>query len=369
VGATDACARSPLLIGGFALAAPVSDEVLLRRLEALERRKSRHLEELAAIEREKSKIAQLQALAAELKFIVTPVPVEPVEAPSDLPLTIEALAELFRTDKRSAYQEVRPSSRQQYDKMIRQIIKRCGKDKVADLDVRRLQRFYDEYANAGKKSMGHGFITQLRGLARFGMTELKNSDCEKLAFILHGMHFKNVEPRKGKTLSPEQAAAIIAKANELGLHSIALAQAFQFYCRLTQKDVVGEFVPISDSVYSEIIRGTEKWARGIRWNEISDDWILTHTPSAGGGEIQIRLTDYPQVMKEIMDEIKRLGRRPQSGPIVVKDDTRQPYSLNTFRFLWRKAANAAGVPTTVYNRDSRPTIERVIPTNRRSFKR
>lgn len=348
---------------------PMSDEALLRRLEALQRRKARHLEELAAIEREESEIAQLQALAAKLKFVVTSAPVEPAAAPSDFPLTIEALAEFYRTDKRSAYQEVRPSSRMQYDKMIRQIITRCGENKVADLDASRLQGFYDEFANVGKIAMGHGFITQLRGLARFGMNELKNSDCEKLAFILHGMHFRNVEPRKGKTLSPEQAAAIIAKAHELGMHSIALAQAFQFYCRLTQKDVIGEFVPISDSVYSEIIRGAEKWARGLRWNEISDDWILRHTPSAGGDDIQIRLTDYPQVMKEITDEIKRLGKRPQSGPIIVKDDTRQPYSQNTFRWLWRKAANAAGVPPTVYNRDSRPTVERETPATKRTLKR
>jgi hypothetical protein len=347
----------------------MSDEALLRRLEALERRKARHLEELAAIEREEHKIAQLQALAAELNFDVTPKPVEVATTASDSPLTIEVLAELYRTDKRSPYQEVRPSSRKQYDKMIRQIVKRCGNAKVADLDTRKLQGFYDEYANADKISMGHGFITQLRGLVRFGMNELKDADCEKLAFILHGMHFQNVEPRKGKALSPGQAAAIIAKAHELGFHSLALAQALQFYLGMKQADVIGQWVPLADSVYSEIIRKNQKWARGLRWNQISDDWIMEYIPSSGGDAVQWRLADYPVVIAEVKDALRRLGNRSKSGPIIIDERSNRPYLENQFRLDWRKTADAAGIEKTVYNRDSRPTIEREAPVNRRNFKR
>jgi hypothetical protein len=347
----------------------MSDEALLRRREALERKKARLLEELTATEREETKIAQLQALAEELKYDLVPKPAEPATAPLDSPLTIEMLAELYRTDKRSPYQEVRPASRKQYDKMIRQVVKRCGNAKVADLEAPKLQGFYDEYANAGKISMGHGVITQLRGLARFGMTELRDTDCEKLAFILHGMHFQNVESRKAKPLSPEQVAAIIAKAHELGFHSLALAQALQFHLGMKQADVIGQWVPLADSVYSEIIYKNQKWARGLRWNQINDDWILEYIPSSGGDAVQWRLTDYPAVMAEIKDALRRLDSRSKSGPVIIDERSGRPYHENQFRLDWRKAADAVGIPKTVYNKDSRPTNEREAPANRRNFKR
>jgi len=46
-------------------------------------------------------------------------------------------------------------------------------------------------------------------------------------------------------LSEEQADAIRVEAHKQNRASIALAQAFQFDTALSQKDVVGEWVPIS----------------------------------------------------------------------------------------------------------------------------
>jgi hypothetical protein len=321
----------------------MSDEALLRRLEALESKKARHLEELAAIEREANEIAQLQALAAKLNFVVSPAPTDTAHVPTDSPLTIKTLAELYRTDERSPYQEVKASSRATYDKMIKQIIILCGDSAVGDLDKEKIDGFYKKWADHGKVAMAHAFVTKLRGLVRFGMNELKDKDCEKVAFILHGLYFQTVEPRK-ESLTAAQVDAIRARAHELGLHSVALAQAFQFYCRLKQVEVIGEWVPIGEAPLSDIIRGTDKWVGGICWNEIEEDWSLRG----------LHLPDFPAVFAEITDEIRRLGKRPKSGPVIVDEHNNRPYTPNNFRLAWRKAADAAGIPKGLRNADSRP---------------
>lgn len=282
---------------------------------------------------------------------------------SAVSLTIKGLADAYRTDPGSPYKAVRTASRKSYDRSINLLVGHSGTTKVSDLDSQKIQAIYDNWARNDKIAMAHGIVTMLRGLVRFGMNVLKDDDCKNVAIILHGMQFPYPKRRQDR-LTREQAYAICSKAHELGLHSIALAQAFQFDCMLSQKDVIGEWVPNSEPGMSEVTDGTNKWINGIRWNGIDDNLTLYHHPSAGGDFIEIDLSMCPMVM----EEIKRLGSRPKSGPIIVKDDTKQPYAENTFRYLWRKAADAAGIPKTIYNRDSRPPIEREI-RSRGSLKR
>jgi hypothetical protein len=332
--------------------------------ELLERERARLLVEAAAkaaeAEAAAAKAAEVERDMADLDRIMAKYMTADSDAPLS-PLTIADLAERYRTDERSPYQTVRSSSRKTYDKLIKSLIQHCGPSKVADLAVQdKIQALYEKCVAGDKIAMAHALMTKLRGLAHFGMNVLEDTDCKNVAFILHTMTFPTVKSRK-EGLTVEQAENIRVKAHELGLHSIALAQAFQFECRLTQKDVIGEWVPITDSTKSQItgiIRGSEKWVRGLCHNEISDDWILRHTPSAGGNDIEIDLKNFPVVMDELTAEIRRLGKRPKSGPIIVKDDTREPYAENTFRYLWRKVATATGVPKKIHNRDSRPTAQR-----------
>jgi hypothetical protein len=86
------------------------------------------------------------------------------------------------------------------------------------------------------------------------------------------------QPRN-EVLSAEQADAIRAHAHEIGWHSIALAQAFQFELLLRQKDVIGEWVPMSEpGVALETWKG-QKWLRGLIWSEIDDNLVLRHVTS------------------------------------------------------------------------------------------
>jgi len=142
-----------------------------------------------------------------------------------------------------------------------------------------------------------------------------------------------------------------AKAHEMGHHSIALAQAFQFECTLRQKDVIGEWVPLNELGTTEVIdqRYEIKWLRGIRWSEIDEDLILVHETSKKNKEITVNLRLAPMVM----EELALLGERPTIGPLIVEERTGLPWRNHFFRRKWRDVARACGLPDTVKNMDSR----------------
>jgi hypothetical protein len=159
--------------------------------------------------------------------------------------------------------------------------------------------------------------------------------------------------RQQQTIDLDQTKALIRVAHEKGFDSVALAQAFIFDCSLNQRDVIGEWVPISEKGASDLIKRGKKWVRGIRWNEIGDDLILEHTLSKGQ-KVRINLNS-----KElVLDELKRFSSRPSGGPIVVNERNNLPWDDSSFRLVWRQMARAAGIPDDVHNEFK--TAKRVV---------
>lgn len=136
----------------------------------------------------------------------------------------------------------------------------------------------------------------------------------------------------------------------LGFPSIALAQAIQFDLRCRQKDVIGEWVPVKEAGISTYPPyAGRKWLYGMRWEEISSRLRLQHPASKTGKMIDRTLSLYPMIMAEL-DQIPVEKRK---GPLVICDLSWRPWKSNHFRAKWRECADAAGVPKTVYNMDSR----------------
>ena len=122
------------------------------------------------------------------------------------------------------------------------------------------------------------------------------------------MRFERPPPiSDDRRLKPFKAEQIITRANEVGMHSIALAQAFQIDCGLKQKDLIGEYLPLSDPADGAIY-GDEKWARGIVWEEItpgpSGDFMLRHVTSWTNKEMEFLLTNEttPSVVPRLVSE-------------------------------------------------------------------
>jgi hypothetical protein len=316
--------------------------------EAMEREKARLLEEAAAkaaaIDRD---MAELERIVAKYDLDLTAARKAAASSNNESELDIANLAHRYQADKNSPYARLRYRTREHYRSCLKRIIADCGEDKLAKLKRSDIQRLHNGWSVSGP-AMAHAILAVFRILINYGTTVLEDSECERLAGVLHAMRFKTSKPRKTEYLTEEQVTKIVNKAHQMGHHSLALAQAFQFDCKLGQRDVIGEWVPNSEPGVSDVIHENAKWLRGIRWDEITN-LILRHTISKNLSEIEVDLRKAPTVLRELA----LLGPAQRKGPIVISEQTDLPYKAHDFRALWRKVANAAGIPKSVKNMDSR----------------
>lgn len=282
------------------------------------------------------KIGDREAAASAPPIEAAPPAADSVDR---LGLTMGQLIQQYREDPRSPYLNVRHTSRVSYDRNLKRIEIDYGQRRLADLKKADLQSFHDQWAAGGKLANGHALITQTRMLLAFGADALDSLDCGRLSTVLRQMNFTPPE-RKSRRLLTAHVHAIINKARQDGILSVALAMAFQFGCRFLQADVLGEWVPITEPGEELLIDGDQKWIRGLRWSEIDANWILRRP-----GLQEINLKEIPLVV----DELKRIGTLPPSGPIVVDEETGKPYLAWRYRRLWRDIADAAEVPKDVKN--------------------
>jgi hypothetical protein len=284
--------------------------------------------------------AALRQGAAVVREQATPKPTDSQDGHHVV--IVHDLLREYRKDPQ--FLKVQFRARKNYELRCDRIDKDCGSDRLADLKWPDIQRLYNGWSSGGaKKATGHSTITMFRIAVNFGANKLGNSECVRLSVLLRGMRFKTPNVRTER-LTLDQAKSIIAKAHRMGRDSIALAQAFQIEAGLMQMDCIGDWVPNSEPGVSDVMVGNEKWLRGLRWNEIDDNFVLDHP-----GYEPIDLKGFQLVMSEI----SRRGERLPSGPMIVDEDTGQPFSSSKFRKLWRRIATAAGVPKGVKNMDSR----------------
>ena len=355
----------------------MSDEAPLTPREAMEREKARLLKEAAAkqaeaaaIDRDLAELERLAVLAAKYNFVVTPASGAGAAAQKNerqgFDGSVASLVHHYRTDPRSPYRQLQHSTRLYYDRLIKHIVEAHGDKKLVDLKTPEIQGIYGDWKQRGNP-MAHALATMLRGLVNFGASVLANNDCERISVVLHNQRFK-VEKRRSERLTREQANAIRAKAHEMGLRSVALAQVLQFECGLTQTEVVGEWVPVDEPGTSEIIAyRNHKWLRGLRWNEIDENLKLRREK-----RVEIDLKRAPMVIEELQSlfcdrgEPLTRAKLPVSGPIIVYEKKKLPYQAPQFRIKWREVARAAGIPDTVKNRDSRAPerADHVTPSHR-----
>lgn len=153
-------------------------------------------------------------------------------------------------------------------------------------------------------------------------------------------------------LTFDHAAGVIKAAWDAERPSIALAQALQFECALRQVDVIGAWVALDKRNPSRTYNHeqTEMWVNGITWEDIDGDWILNKRISKTGSYLRVDLKLAPLVVEQMQ---RMYSGRHLSGPIIVSEITRLPYRKDAFREMWRKFARRAGVPSAVFNMDSR----------------
>ena len=273
--------------------------------------------------------------------------------------SLAALILAYRTDPDSPYRKLRYGTKEHYNTLCKRLADDMGHLPLSDIKARQLLHWHEGIAEAGHVSMGHALVGMIRTLVNFGATILEQPECERLSGMLHKMRFKMAKPRNER-LTAAQAVLIRQEAHKRGKPSIALAQAIQFECMLRQKDVIGEWVPDDEPGVGHVFDGGWKWMRGIIWEEISDDFVLTHVTSKRQKEITVDLKLSPMVMEELHYAIGlnseggvQRSKFPAIGPVIFCETTMIPWIAGEYRRHWRKIARAVGIPDAVRSMDSR----------------
>lgn len=271
-------------------------------------------------------------------------------------MLVNELIDSYKTDVDSPYYgfRLRICTRQHYAELCKAITREIGHMELADIKARQLLHWHETFLQSGKISMGHSVMGMLRILMGFGSTILENPECVRISDVLGKMRFKMGKPRIER-LTAEQAVIVRAQAHLINRRSIALAQAFQFELMLRQRDVIGEWMPVTEPVPSDVVVNGLKWARGLRWDEIDENFILTHVTSKRQKPITVDLKLADMVISELTLWFGAMDRKrmPESGPVIISERTGLPWHSQEFRRYWRKIATRAGIPKEVKNMDTR----------------
>lgn len=337
----------------------MSDE-LPSTLEALEREEARLRERLAKIALVKDLLRELAGSsgaqaqskpepppASEPQNAREPPPDETPEAPPAYDGTFSGLISAYLEHERSPIHELKHSVRLNYVRSFNRLRKDIGDERVIDWNAKTIQEHYDEWAAHGDKiAMGHELIGKVRILAGFGSTELNDDACIRLSTILGHMRFPIAKGDGAPRLTRDQARAIRITAREhFGWNSIALAVALLFEVpKLRQLDVIGEWVPINDKNPSDIVKGTEKWIRGLMWSDLDDKFVLRRTLATGKGGQKEKEAEFRLSRSQMtMEEINRVPPDNRKGPMIICEFSGLPWSANEFRRKLKIVAEKAGV--------------------------
>lgn len=279
--------------------------------------------------------------------------------------TFKSALRIYQEDPDSPYQNLRHATKKSYDSRLRTLIKAVGNAVIPALTFRDFRRWHEKFSAPKigsvrpRTARGHAMMTQVRLILSF-CSLLTLDGCKAARDVLEGMTF--TMPRKRTTVIT--AAQVIAhrKQSHLdGYPSIALAQAMMFELTMRPKDVVGEWIPLSEPGLSDITVGDLKWLHGARWEEVSPDLIWTKRISKSlrgrdavmnpdaGKEMSFDLKAYPM----IVEELAHVALEDRRGPIIKCEYNGLPWRNKQFPAKWRKIAQAAGIPDHVQNRDSR----------------
>jgi hypothetical protein len=188
----------------------------------------------------------------------------------------------------------------------------------------------------------------LRIVVGFGVVS-NIDECFRLKHVLEEMRFQ-VPKARTESITFHQVQAICDVAIRKGLVSIAVAQALQFELTLRQVDVIGIWEKTDDIRAGGIIDRGQRWRDGLLWAHLDSAGILKKVTTKVDDVIAEHDTMQYPFLRKMLDLVPAEKR---IGPMIKSEATGLPYRRRHFADVWRECAEAAGVPKSVWNRDSR----------------
>lgn len=266
--------------------------------------------------------------------------------------TLKSLSRLFQINEDSPYLGMKWNSRENVTKCLVIIERTVGSRQIGKLlgpDFKRWHRQWGEPKEGTDKPRpwrAKHCMDAVRQLISYGVT-LGYDDCFRADTILSKIRFASPPARKS-VMTAEHVDAVRKTAHAEGWPSIALATVLQFELAMRQKDVIGEWEPQQDGKGGIVHRDT-RWTNGLLWSHIGDDMVLRKVHTKTGFEVEHDLKLHPMVL----EEIARVPAEKRVGPMIIAETTGEPYKHRKFTERWRKIANKAKIPTSVWNMDAR----------------
>ena len=190
--------------------------------------------------------------------------------------TLKQLIVLYRSDPDSPFQNLQYQVRVKQKRTLERISKELGNHQLRSIKTRTLLAWHKAWSSGGRIAAAYELMARLRALFRFGFTMLEDRECKRLLDILRESRFRSLGPRLVQLTADHVRAIRTVAHDHFGWHSIALAQALQFELMLSQKDVIGEWVPRSATGVTDVFWGPSKWLMGARWEEVDENFIWRH---------------------------------------------------------------------------------------------
>lgn len=302
-------------------------------------------------EGDEARAAQCQQLHMELQLWLSGKSGGTEFKRTDFDGTVASLLHFYRDHPQSPYRKLKYNTQKIYDQHVDLLRDVVGKRRLSTLTGVDFLSWYDKFStdDHGEKTListAHKLMNMFRITVSWGVVvELPHAT--RIRDILSEMRFAKPAPRK-TFLSYDQAVAVIEKAHEMGMPSIALAQALQFEFTMRQKDVIGEYLPKGAAAESDIRWNGRPWVNGLLWSHLGEDGVLRKQTTKTGAEAVFEVARYPLAVQEFAR-----WRGPKTGPMIIDERSGLPYRNERFSKRWREIATAAGVPKDVFNMDSR----------------
>lgn len=272
--------------------------------------------------------------------------------------TFKSLLEIYQQDPDSDFNtKLKPGTVKVYTIYLKKLIEHIGPRRVDLCDGRDVMKWFAQWRISGEKpgrdqlAVARMMLAVLKAAISFGII-CRSPGCKAFQDIVGELEFEALKSRS-QAPTADQITAARKAAHADGAPLRALAYAIQFETTLRQWDVIGQWVPLSDPKPSAIIRGRKKWI-GPMWSAIDKNLILAKVrPTKTEDTTEIEVSFDLSVCPMVTEELALIPDDKRVGPLIIKEANGLPYFYEDFRLAWRKDATAAGLPTTLWNRDLR----------------
>jgi hypothetical protein len=267
--------------------------------------------------------------------------------------SIGSLVRRYQTDELSPFNKrLKWNSQENVAKSLKVIERTIAARNIGSLIGTDFHRWHQNWGapkdetNAPRPWRAKHAMDVIRQVIAYGVT-LGLDDCIRADTILSKLRFPSPPPRTQK-LTFDHVQAIRTAAHKMGLGSVALATVLQFELSLRQKDVVGEWEPAPLAQGGILHRGT-RWTNGLMWSDIDAHNVLRKTTTKRSVDVEHDLN----LSSVVLEEIALVPPSRRIGPMIVSERTGVPYKHRKFTETWRRVAEVAGVPHSIWNMDAR----------------